>query len=100
VIKSARLAMPSLRAWRYCLTMPMDHPAGQDDVTRLRFIVSVSLAADGRVTRGRMERLLDDDPNLRWKATWPDADDLLTRRAAAIEQRHHSTVVLEGGGTL
>ena len=29
----------------------------------------------------------------------PDADDLLTRRAAAIEQRHHPAVVLEGSGT-
>ena len=47
-----------------------------------------------------MERLLDDGPNLRWKAMWPpDAGDLLTRRATAIEQRHHPTVVLEGSGT-
>jgi riboflavin biosynthesis pyrimidine reductase len=47
-----------------------------------------------------MERLLDDGPNLRWKATWPpDVGELLTRRAAAIEQRHHPTVVLEGSGT-
>jgi riboflavin biosynthesis pyrimidine reductase len=47
-----------------------------------------------------MERLLDDGPNLRWKNTWPpDAGDLLTRRAAAIEQRHQPTVVLEGSGT-
>ena len=47
-----------------------------------------------------MERLLDDGPNLRWKAMWPpDAGELLTRRAAAIEQRHHPTVVLEGSGT-
>jgi riboflavin biosynthesis pyrimidine reductase len=47
-----------------------------------------------------MERLLDNGPNMRWKATWPpDVDDLLTRRAAAIEQRHHPTVVLEGSGT-
>lgn len=47
-----------------------------------------------------MERLLDDGPNLRWKGVWPpDADDLLTRRAAAIEQRHHPAVVLEVSGT-
>jgi 2,5-diamino-6-(ribosylamino)-4(3H)-pyrimidinone 5'-phosphate reductase len=47
-----------------------------------------------------MERLLDDGPNLRWKATWPpDAGELLTRRAAAIEERHHPAVVLEGSGT-
>jgi len=62
--------------------------------------VSVTATADGRVTLSRMERLLDDGPNLRWKATWPpDAGELLTRRAAAIEQRHHPTVVLEGSGT-
>jgi riboflavin biosynthesis pyrimidine reductase len=47
-----------------------------------------------------MERLLDDGANRRWKAAWPpDVGDLLARRAAAIEQRHHATVVLEGSGT-
>ncbi len=80
--------------------MPTDHSAGRDGITRPRVIVSVTATADGRVTLSRMERLLDDGPNLRWKATWPpDVDDLLTRRAAAIEQRHHPTVVLEGSGT-
>lgn len=80
--------------------MPTDHPAGRDGNTRPRVIVSVTATADGRVTLSRMERLLDDGPNLRWKAAWPpDANDLLTRRAAAIEQRHHPTVVLEGSGT-
>ena len=80
--------------------MPTDHPAGQDGITRPRVIVSVTATADGRVTLSRMERLLDDGPNLRWKATWPpDVGDLLTRRATAIEQRHHPTVVLEGSGT-
>jgi 2,5-diamino-6-(ribosylamino)-4(3H)-pyrimidinone 5'-phosphate reductase len=29
----------------------------------------------------------------------PDAGELLARRAAAIEERHHPTVVLEGSGT-
>jgi riboflavin biosynthesis pyrimidine reductase len=78
----------------------MDHLAGQDGITRPRVIVSVTATADGRVTLSRMERLLDDGPNLRWKATWPpDVGDLLTRRAAAIEERHHPTVVLEGSGT-
>jgi riboflavin biosynthesis pyrimidine reductase len=79
----------------------MDHLAGQDGITRRpRVIVSVTATADGRVTLSRMERLLDDGPNLRWKATWPpDVGELLTRRAAAIEQRHHPTVVLEGSGT-
>jgi 2,5-diamino-6-(ribosylamino)-4(3H)-pyrimidinone 5'-phosphate reductase len=80
--------------------MPTDHPAGHDGITRPRVIVSVTATADGRVTLSRMERLLDDGPNLRWEATWPpDVSDLLTRRAAAIEQRHHPTVVLEGSGT-
>jgi len=80
--------------------MPTEHPAGQDGITRPRVIVSVTATADGRVTLSRLERLLDDGPNLRWKATWPpDAGELLTRRAAAIEQRHHPTVVLEGSGT-
>ena len=98
MIKSARLA--SVGAWRYRPAMPSNHPARQDGVTRPRVIVSVTATADGRVTLSRMERLLDDGPNLRWKATWPpDAGDLLTRRATAIEQRHHPTVVLEGSGT-
>jgi 2,5-diamino-6-(ribosylamino)-4(3H)-pyrimidinone 5'-phosphate reductase len=80
--------------------MPTDHPAGQDGITRPRVIVSVTATADGRVTLSRVERLLDDGPNLRWKSTWPpDVSDLLTRRAADIELRHHPTVVLEGSGT-
>jgi riboflavin biosynthesis pyrimidine reductase len=80
--------------------MPTDHPAGQDGSTRPRVIVSVTAAADGRVTLSRAERLLDEGPNARWKSTWPpDAGELLARRAAAIEERHHPTVVLEGSGT-
>jgi 2,5-diamino-6-(ribosylamino)-4(3H)-pyrimidinone 5'-phosphate reductase len=71
-----------------------------DRFTRPRVIVSVTATADGRVTLSRMERLLDDGPGLRWKAAWPrDVGDLLARRAAAIEQRHHPAVVLEGSGT-
>jgi 2,5-diamino-6-(ribosylamino)-4(3H)-pyrimidinone 5'-phosphate reductase len=59
-----------------------------------------ALAVDGRVTLSRTDRLLDDGPKQRWKATWPpDVGDLLARRSAAIEQRHHPTVVLEGSGT-
>jgi hypothetical protein len=100
VIKSAGLARRSVGARRYRPVMPMDHLAGQDGIARRRVIVSVTATADGRVTLSRMERLLDDGPKLRWKATWPpDVGDLLTRRAAAIEERHHPTVVLEGSGT-
>jgi len=63
-------------------------------------IIAVTAAADGRVTLSRMERLLDDGPNRRWKAAWPpDVGDLMARRAAAIEQRYHPEVVLEGSGT-
>jgi 2,5-diamino-6-(ribosylamino)-4(3H)-pyrimidinone 5'-phosphate reductase len=80
--------------------MPEDHPAGPEGITRPRVIVSVTATADGRVTLSRMDRLLDDGPKRRWKAAWPpDVTDLLTRRAAAIEERHHPTVVLEGSGT-
>jgi 2,5-diamino-6-(ribosylamino)-4(3H)-pyrimidinone 5'-phosphate reductase len=80
--------------------MPTDHPAGQHGIARPRVIVSVTATADGRVALSRTERLLDDGPNLRWKAAWPpDVGGLLTRRAAAIEQRHHPAVVLEGSGT-
>ena len=47
-----------------------------------------------------MERLLDNGPKRRWQAAWPpDVEGLLMRRATAIEQRHHPTVVLEGSGT-
>jgi riboflavin biosynthesis pyrimidine reductase len=80
--------------------MLADHLSGRDGITRPWVIVSVTATADGRVTLSRSERLLDDGPNLRWKAMWPpDAGDLLTRRATAIEQRHHPAVVLEGSGT-
>jgi len=80
--------------------MRTDRPAGQDGATRARVIVSVIASADGRVTLSRTERLLDDGPNQRWRAVWPaDAGDLMARRAAAIEQRHHPTVVLEGSGS-
>src|SRR5437868_13360119 len=80
--------------------MPTDRLAGQDGSARPRVIVPVTATADGRVTLSRAERLLDDGPNVRWKSTWPpDADGLLARRAAAIEQRHHPTVILEGSGT-
>jgi len=75
-------------------------PTGQEGGARPRVIVSVTAAADGRVTLSRAERLLDDGPNGRWQAMWPpDADGLLARRAAAIEERHHPRVVLEGSGT-
>jgi 2,5-diamino-6-(ribosylamino)-4(3H)-pyrimidinone 5'-phosphate reductase len=80
--------------------MSSDHPAGPDGISRPRVIVSVTATVDGRVTLSRAERLLDDGPNRRWTALWPpDTDELLARRAAAIERRHHPTVVLEGSGT-
>jgi 2,5-diamino-6-(ribosylamino)-4(3H)-pyrimidinone 5'-phosphate reductase len=72
-------------------------PAGP---TRPRLIVSVTATADGRVALNRAERLLDDGPRERWQAAWPpDVAELQERRAAAIEQRHHPTVVMEGSGT-
>lgn len=62
--------------------------------------MSVTATADGRVTLTRAERLLDQGPNQRWRATWPpDAETLLAQRTAAINERHHPTVVLEGSGT-
>jgi riboflavin biosynthesis pyrimidine reductase len=58
------------------------------------------MTADGRVALSRAERLLEEGPARRWNALWPpDVGDLQARRAAAIEQRHHPTVVLEGSGT-
>jgi 2,5-diamino-6-(ribosylamino)-4(3H)-pyrimidinone 5'-phosphate reductase len=99
-INLRELALPSVRAWRYCPAMPPEHPAGPDGTSRPRVIVSVTATADGRVTLSRMERSLDDGPNLRWKALWPPyVGGLLARRAAAIEQRHHPAVVLEGSRT-
>jgi 2,5-diamino-6-(ribosylamino)-4(3H)-pyrimidinone 5'-phosphate reductase len=80
--------------------MTADRPARQDGSTRPRVIVSVTATADGRVTLSRTERLLDENPDIRWRSAWsPDTGDLLARRAAAIEQRHHPAVVLEGSGT-
>lgn len=80
--------------------MPGDNTAGPDGIARPRVIVSVTATVDGRVTLSRTERLLDDGPGRRWESVWPpDVGDLLTRRAADIERRHHPTVVLEGSGT-
>lgn len=80
--------------------MPTEHPTRRDGLTRPRVIVSVTATADGRVTLSRFERLLDDGPNLRWRSAWSaDTEDLLARRAASIERRHHPSVVLEGSGT-
>ncbi|MDR2986837.1 MAG: RibD family protein [Nocardiopsaceae bacterium] len=80
--------------------MPDDVPTSSGGITRPRVIVSVTATADGRVTLNRRERLLDAGSNRRWKAAWPpDVADLLTRRATAIEDRHHPAVILEGSGT-
>src|SRR5689334_12652437 len=93
-------SLPAVRAPRYRSAMPADHRTRQDGITRPRVIVSVTATADGRVTLSRTERLLDESPNVRWRSAWPpDTEDLLAQRAAAIEQRHHPTVVLEGSGT-
>lgn len=67
---------------------------------RPRVIVSVVATADGRITLGRTERLLDPDVARRWQEAWPpDVEELLARRTASIEARHRPTVVLEGSGT-
>jgi 2,5-diamino-6-(ribosylamino)-4(3H)-pyrimidinone 5'-phosphate reductase len=80
--------------------MTTNRPIRQDEDARPRVIVSVIATADGRVTLSRAERLLDAGPNRRWSAAWPpDTGELLAQRAAAIEQRHHPTVILEGSGT-
>lgn len=80
--------------------MTADPPFRQTGIARPRIVVSVTATVDGRVTLNRGERLLDEGPNRRWRAARPaDVDDLLAQRAAAIEQRHHPTVVLEGSGT-
>jgi 2,5-diamino-6-(ribosylamino)-4(3H)-pyrimidinone 5'-phosphate reductase len=80
--------------------MTRNRPIRQDEVARPRVIVSVIATVDGRVTLSRTERLLDEGPNRRWRTTWPpDTDELLAQRSAAIEERHHPTVVLEGSGT-
>ncbi|WNV86344.1 RibD family protein [Umezawaea sp. Da 62-37] len=71
-----------------------------DRSARPRVVVSVIATADGRVALNRAERLLDEDANRRWRGAWPsDTADLLSARSAAIDQRHHPTVVLEGSGT-
>ncbi|WP_203699702.1 RibD family protein [Asanoa iriomotensis] len=65
-----------------------------------RVVVSVTATADGRVTLGRTDLLLDESVATRWRGAWPaDVDDLVARRAAAIEATHRPTVVLEGSGT-
>lgn len=80
--------------------MRTDLSPRQGRTARPRVIVSVTATADGRVALNRAERLLDEGPNSRWRAAWPpDVDDLDAQRTAAIEQRHHPTVVLEGSGT-
>ncbi|MDQ0374735.1 RibD family protein [Cellulomonas humilata] len=67
--------------------------------TRPRVVLSVTATVDGRVSLGREERLLDDDVDRRWRSIWPpDVEELLARRATAIE-RLQPTAVLEGSGT-
>jgi 2,5-diamino-6-(ribosylamino)-4(3H)-pyrimidinone 5'-phosphate reductase len=69
-------------------------------MNRPRVIVSVVATVDGRVAVNRDSRLVDPDARRRWESPWPpDVASLLARRAAAIEERHHPTVVLEGSGT-
>jgi 2,5-diamino-6-(ribosylamino)-4(3H)-pyrimidinone 5'-phosphate reductase len=80
--------------------MTTDPPIRRGESARPRVIVSVIASADGRVTLSRAERLLDEGPSRRWSAAWPpDTGELLAQRSAAIERRHHPTVVLEGSGT-
>jgi 2,5-diamino-6-(ribosylamino)-4(3H)-pyrimidinone 5'-phosphate reductase len=80
--------------------MTTDQPLHQSGGARPRVIVSVIATVDGRIALNRVERLLDEGSNLRWKTPWPpDVGELLARRTAAIEQRHGPTVVLEGSGT-
>lgn len=72
----------------------------RDFVARPRVIVSVIATVDGRVTLSRAERLLDEVPNRSWRTLWPaDADEMLARRSAWIEQRYQPSVVLQGSGT-
>ncbi|PRY35671.1 RibD family protein [Umezawaea tangerina] len=74
--------------------------AAADSPSRPRVVVSVVATADGRVALNRAERLLDEAVNRRWSGAWPaDAAQLVAARSAAIERRHHPTVVLEGSGT-
>lgn len=80
--------------------MATNRPVDRTGTARPRVVVSVTATADGRVSLNRAERLLDEGSSTRWTAAWPpDVSDLLAQRAAAIEQRHHPTVVLEGSGT-
>ncbi len=69
-------------------------------MTRPRVIVSVVATVDGRVALNRDAPLLDPSTRQRWESGWPpDVAELLGRRSAAIEEQHHPTVILEGGGT-
>jgi riboflavin biosynthesis pyrimidine reductase len=80
--------------------MTVDRPFHRTGITRPLVVVSVTATVDGRVTLNRDERLLDEGPKRRWSAAWPaDVEDLQAQRRAAIEQRHHPSVVLEGSGT-
>jgi len=80
--------------------MATNRPMSRDFVARPRVIVSVIATVDGRVTLSRAERLLDEVPNRSWRTLWPaDADEMLARRSAWIEQRYQPSVVLQGSGT-
>jgi hypothetical protein len=68
--------------------MSTDCSAGHIGISRPRVIVSVTATADGHVTLSRMERLLDEGPNLRWKATWPPLETgSLPEQLPAIDVR-------------
>lgn len=67
--------------------------------TRPRVVVSMTASVDGRITLSRAERLLDAEVSERWREAFPpDAEALLARREAFIEQRHRPAVSLNGSG--
>lgn len=77
----------------------MDLRAG--DVRRPRVVVSAAASADGRITLGSDQLLMDEEPGSVWRSLQPpSAQGLDEARSALLERLYQPQATLEGSGSL